>query len=290
MVSVSLPNLLGLKVSPGFPFVNLLGGLIAVVVFVIVTLVGGGLLRRGAILAGLVAGTLAFSAFLPISFMPVVTARWLVTPELFPFGFGVAPEPVLVFLLLIVPASITCMPLYKAVATWGNEPMPPARMAEGCLGAAIGSCFGALVGGLPTYIYPDNIGMLRATRVGSRYATLAAGVLLVVLGCCVKFDMLLVLAPLPVIAGLATVLFGMILVHGIHLLANVEWNDRNLIVAGAALMTGLGGMFVSPEVMAELPLPVQLILKQAAVTGGITMLVLHAILNRGVTKQVQAAT
>lgn len=282
--SVSLPNWLGLKASPGFPIVNLLGGLVAAVVFIAVTLLGGRWLRRSAILLGLIVGTLAFSAFLPISFMPVVTAPWLVTPELFPFGFGVQPEAVFLFLLLIVPASITCMPLYKAVASWADEPMPPARMAEGCLGAAIGSTFGAAVGGLPTYIYPDNIGMLRATRVGSRYATLAAGVLLLVLGSCIKFDMLLVLAPLPVIAGLATVLFGIILVHGIHLLAGVEWNDRNLIVAGASLMIGLGGMFVSPEVIEQLPLAVQLILKQAAVTGGITMLVLHALLNRGKAK------
>jgi len=247
------------------------------------------LLRRGAILSGLIAGTLVFAAFLPISFTPVVTAPWLVTPQLFPFGFSVQPEAVLVFLILIVPASITCMPLYKAVASWGNEPMPPARMAEGCLGAAIGSTFGAAVGGLPTYIYPDNMGMLRATRVGSRYTTLTAGVLLLVLGSCIKFDMLLVLAPLPVIAGLATVLFGLILVHGISLLANVEWNDRNLIIAGASLMIGLGGMFVSPGVLAEFPLAVQLVIKQAAVTGGITMLVLHALLNRGAAKDTPMA-
>lgn len=289
MASVSLPNWLGLKASPGFPFVNLLGGLVAVVVFITVTLLGGGFLRRGAILSGLVVGTLAFSAVLPISFMPVVTAPWLVLPDPFPFGFGVDPEAVLLFLVLIVPASITCMPLYKAVATWGNEPMPPARMAEGCLGAAIGSTLGAMVGGLPTFIYPDNIGILRSTRVGSRYATLAAGVLLLVLGSCIKFDMLLVLAPLPVIAGLATVLFGIILVHGVSLLADVAWNDRNLIVAGAALMIGLGGMFISPEVMAELPFAVQLILKQAAVTGGITMLVLHALLVGGEAREVGMA-
>jgi len=38
--------------------------------------------------------------------------------------------------------------------------------------------FAGIVGGFSTIAYPDNIGMLRTTRVGSRYATLAAGVLL----------------------------------------------------------------------------------------------------------------
>jgi len=290
IASVSLPNWLGLRASPGFPFINIVGGFLAVVVFVAVTLNGGRWLRRSAILLGLIVGTLVFSAFLPISFKPVLTAPWLVLPEVFPFGFGVQPEAVLLFILVMVPCSITCMPLYKAVANWGNEPMPPARMAEGCFGAAVGSAFGAVVGSFATNIYPDNIGMLRSTRVGSRYATLSAGVLLVLLGCFIKFDMLLVLVPLPVIGGLATILFGIVMVHGIHLLTNVEWNDRNLIIAGSSLMIGLGGLFISPDVMEHLPLVVQLILKQSAVTGGITMLILNPLLNRGVPEETQTAT
>jgi xanthine/uracil permease len=286
IASVSLPNWLGLRTTPGFPFINLLGGFIAVVVFILVTLMGTRRLRRTAILLGLVAGTLTYSAFLPISFTPVVTAPWLVVPQAFPFGFGVQPEAVFLFVLVMVPCSITCMPLYQAVASWMDEPMPASRMAEGCFGAAIGSAFGAVVGSFAMNVYPDNIGMLRSTRVGSRYATLAAGVLLVVLGCFIKFDMLLVLVPIVVLGGLATILFGIVLVHGIHLLNNVEWHDRNLIVAGSALMIGLGGLFISPDVMEHLPLVAQLILKQSAVTGGITMLILDPLLNS--TKTVKA--
>jgi xanthine/uracil permease len=81
-----------------------------------------------------------------------------------------------------------------------------------------------------------------------------------------------------VLAGIATVLFGIVMVHGVHLLAEVNWTDRNLIIAGAALMTGLGGLFVSPEVLKEMPLIIQLVLKQSAVTGGITLLILYALL------------
>ena len=98
-----------------------------------------------------------------------------------------------------------------------------------------------MVGTFSTTVYPDNMGMLRSTRVGSRYGTVAAGVLLVVLGSCVKFDMLLVLVPTVVLGGIATVLFGIVMVHGIQLLAGIKWHDRNLIIAGAALMVGLGG-------------------------------------------------
>ena len=275
---VSLPNWIGHPGTPGFMRVNILGGLVAVVAFVVITIWGGRWLRRAAILTGLIFGTICYALFIHISFTPVATAPWLVVPKIFPFGFAVRLDAVFVFLIVLVPSSISTMPLYKVVAGWGNQSISSLRMSEGCFAAALGSALASVVGTFTTFVYPDNIGMTRSTRVGSRYATFAAGVLLVVLGSIVKFDMLLVLVPVAVLAGIATVLFGIVMVHGIHLLAEVSWNDRNLIIAGAALMTGLGGLFVSPEVLKEMPLVAQLVFKQSAVTGGITLLVLYALL------------
>jgi len=136
----------------------------------------------------------------------------------------------------------------------------------------------AIVGGLSTIAYPDNIGMLRATRVGSRYATFAAGILLVVLGGCIKFDMLLVVVPQPIISAAATLLFGIVFMHGVHMLANVAWDDRKFAVAGLALLVGLGGLFISPEVLQTMPLMVRLIIQQPVISGGLTLVILHSIL------------
>lgn len=277
---VSLPSWLGPPQSPGFPSINFAAGFVSVVVFIAVTLLGGKWLRRAAILGGLIFGTICYASFIPISFAPLLTAPWLVVPRAFPFGFQVRADVVAIFLVVLIPSSVSAMALYQVVANWGKEKITPLRMSEGCFGAAIGSILASVVGSFSTTVYPDNIGMLLSTRVGSRYATFAAGILLVVLGCCIKFDMLLVLVPTFVLGGTATVLFGIVMVHGIHLLARIEWDDRNLITAGAALMVGLGGLFVPPDVMKELPLTVQLILKQSAVTGGITLLVLYALLYR----------
>ncbi len=145
---------------------------------------------------------------------------------------------------------------------------------------ALGSVVAGIFGGFSTIVYPDNIGMLRTTRVGSRYATLAAGVVLIVLGGCVKFDMLLVVVPLPVISAAATLLFGMVFMHGVHILAQVEWNDRRLICTGLAFLVGLGGLFVSPEVTHAMPLMLQLVLQQPVISGGLTLVILHSLLCR----------
>lgn len=277
---VSLPNWIGQPKSAGFPLVNFFAGLVCVIVFIIVTLWGGKWLRRFAILAGLIVGTLFYSGFLPVSLAPVAGAPWLVVPRFFPFGFGVRLDAVLVFLFALLPASIGSMSLYQVVADWGNEPITPVRMTGGCFAAALGSALGAVLGTFSMQVYPDNMGMLRTTRVGSRYGTLAAGILLVILGCCVKFDMLLVVVPTVVVAAVATVLFGIVMVHGIHLLGKVEWDDRNIVIGGAALMVGLGGLFVPPETLHEMPLILQLSMKQSAVTGGVVLFVLYWLLGR----------
>jgi xanthine/uracil permease len=170
------------------------------------------------------------------------------------------------------------MAMYQMVADWGDEDLPAERMAGGIFGVALGSVLAAIVSGFSTIAYPDNIGMLRATRVGSRYATLAAGVLLIVLGGFIKFDMLLVLVPQPVISAAATLLFGIVFMHGVQMLAKVDWDDRKFMVAGLSLLIGLGGLFVSPEALQKMPLMARLIVQQPVISGGMTLVLLYSLL------------
>jgi xanthine/uracil permease len=276
--NVALPNWIGAPSSPGFPAVNILSGAICVAVLIGVMLWGGEKLRRGAILAGLAAGTACYALFRPISFAAVSSAPLLVTPHWFPFGFSVRADLVVVFLLVLIPPGMGSMAMYQMVADWGDEKLPAERMAQGVFGMAIGSVLAAIVGGLSTIGYPDNIGMLRATRVGSRYATFAAGILLIALGGCIKFDMLLVVVPQPIISAAATLLFGIVFMHGVHMLANVVWDDRKFAVAGLALLVGLGGLFISPEVLQTMPLMVRLVIQQPVISGGLTLVILHSVL------------
>jgi xanthine/uracil permease len=278
IASVALPTWIGSTKSPGFPVVNLLSGTVAVAGIVFAMLWGGQRMRRVAILVGLALGTLAYTLFQPVSFTAVAAAPFLVEPRIFPFGFGVRPDLVAVFLLVLIPAGMGSMALYQAVAEWGDETLSPGRMSEGLFGVALGSVVAAVWGGFSTIAYPDNIGILRATRVGSRFVTLAAGFLLIVLGGCVKFDMLLVVVPVPVISAAATLLFGIVFMHGVHILAQVEWDDRQLIVSGLAFLTGLGGLFISPEVIHAMPLMLQLVVQQPVISGGLTLVILHSLL------------
>jgi xanthine/uracil permease len=277
VANVALPGWIGRADSPGFPLINFGAGSVAVAVLIAVSL-WGGRFRRAAILIGLACGTIVYAIFQPVSLAAVANAPLLVTPQIFPFGFALQPDLVVVFLLVLLPASIGSMALYQMVGGWGGQNVTSARMSQGVFAIGLGGVLAGLVGGFSTIVYPDNIGMLRTTRVGSRYATLAAGVLLIVLGGCVKFDLLLVVVPLPVLSAAATLLFGIVLMHGVHILANVAWDDRKFIVAGLAMLVALGGMFLSPEVLAQMPLLMKLVITQPVISGGLTLVVLHSLL------------
>jgi xanthine/uracil permease len=277
VANVALPGWIGQPQSPGFPMVNILSGMLAVAVVIAVSL-WGGWARRAAILLGLAVGTIGYAIFRPVSLAAVAEAPLAVTPRIFPFGFAVQPDLIIIFLLVLLPASIGSMALYQMVGNWGGQTVSSARMSQGVLGIGLGGVLAGLFGGFSTIVYPDNVGMLRTTRIGSRYATLAAGALLIALGGCVKFDLLLVVVPLPVISAAATLLFGIVLMHGVHILAKEDWDDRKFIVAGLAMLVALGGLFLSPEVLAQMPLAAKLMITQPAISGSLTLVVLHTLL------------
>jgi xanthine/uracil permease len=66
--------------------------------------------------------------------------------------------------------------------------------------------------------------------------------------------------------------------HGVHLLGKVDWDDRKFIVAGLSMLVALGGMFLAPDVLAQMPLLARLLITQPVISGGLTLVVLHAVL------------
>jgi xanthine/uracil permease len=279
LTNVALPNWIGTPTSPGFPWINLLTGAIAVLVIIVCTIWERGILRRGAVLWGILVGTIVYAFFAPISFSGVMAAPVFAAPRLFPFGFGVNAELVFIFFITFLPAIAESISLYEVVAEWGAEPLSTTRISQGVFGEVLGSAVGAMIGGISTLTFPDNVGMLRATRVGSRYVTLTAGLILIVLGCIVKFDLLLVAIPMPILSAAGTLLFGMIIMSGVQILGRVHWDNRNLIVAGLPFTLAIGGLFIPAATAAKLPFVMQIILNQPLILGTILLLVLHFLLN-----------
>lgn len=276
LTNTALPNWLGAPSSPGFPDLNLIAGGVGAVLVVVLTLVRRGTwLRRGAVLLGVLAGTVVYALFEPTSFGAVAHGAGVVTPKLFPFGFSVDGGLVVIFFITLFPAIAESIATYDIVARWGRQRLDGFRIAQGVFGEVLGSTVGSLFGGLSTLAYPDNIGLLRVTRVGSRYVTLASGIILLVLGGLRPFDRLLEAVPLPVLAATGTVLFGVLFASAIQVLSTVRWNQRNLIIAGVPFVTAIGGLFTPAATLHALPTTVGLILGQPLILGTLLLVLLY---------------
>ena len=284
LTSTALPNWLGTPTSPGFPWVNLLaGGVAAALVIALTLLRRGKLLRRGAVLVAVVVGTLVYALLAPTNFGAVGENLGVTVPRIFPFGFEVHGDLVLIFFITLLPAIAESIATYDIVADWGGQELSGYRVSQGVFGEVLGSTVGAVFGGLSTLAYPDNIGLLRVTKVGSRYVTLATGVILLVLGGLGPFDRLLQAVPLPVLAAAGTVLFGVLFASAIDVLSGVHWSRDNLMLAGFPFITAIGGLFVPAPTLKAMPALVQLILAQPLILGTVLLVVLKLMfgLRRG---------
>jgi xanthine/uracil permease len=280
--STGLPTWLGTPESPGFPLVNLGAGAVAAALVIALTVLAPRgsrlLLRRAAVLIAIIVATIVYAVFAPTSFGEIGNHLGFTVPRVFPFGFSVHADLVLIFFITLLPAIAESVATYGIVARWGGQELPGNRVAQGVFGEVVGSTVGSVFGGLSTLAYPDNVGLLRVTRVGSRYVTLATGIILLVLGGLAPFDALLQAVPLPVLAAAGTVLFGVLFASAIDVLSTVKWTQRNLLVAGVPFIAAIGGLFIAPTTLAAMPVLVRLILGQPLILGTVLLIVLRLAL------------
>jgi len=99
-----------------------------------------------------------------------------------------------------------------------------------------------------------------------------------VLGLIPKVAAIVSAMPEPVLGGAAIVLFGMIFSIGLRLVAqNVELTQRNLTIIASSIVLGLG-VEVQSDALAQFPDDLQVLLGSGLLVGGVTALVLNAII------------
>jgi xanthine/uracil permease len=280
LTTVTVTNWLGTPGSPGFGPAAWIGGAVAMVVsFAILALVRGPL-RSMAMLCGIAAGAVVYAVITPVSFARVGSAQWLYTPQLFPFGMSVSPVLVVLFFLLLMTGVTNSLALYNVAAEWSGEQLRGRRMAWGIFGQSIATVAGSVLGTFSTTVYPDNLAIIRTSRVGSRRVTMWAGIILLVGGFVAKFDAIFVSIPSNVVAAAAVVLFGVIATSGVESLSRVRWDQLTMLVFGPPFLLSIGGLFISAPTLASFPLIIRQILPQPLFTGPVLLFVLYLLVEK----------
>jgi putative pyrimidine permease RutG len=98
-------------------------------------------------------------------------------------------------------------------------------------------------GGTGVTTYAENMGVMAVTRIYSTLLFVAAALIAILLGFSPKFGALIQTIPVPVLGGLAIVVFGLIAAAAgrIWVENRVDFSEpRNLITVAVALVLGAG--------------------------------------------------
>ncbi|WP_110208196.1 uracil-xanthine permease family protein [Nocardioides daejeonensis] len=280
LATVGLSGWFGQPDQHGFGLPLFLVAAFTVVAVIACTLFGGtSVIRRAAVFWGILAGTVVAASTGLWDGPSVGDVAIVALPTWLPFGFGVDGGVVLLMMLAFLQAGTESAGMYQMVGGWGGQRPDVARTNRGLFTEFLGSVLGAAFGGIGTTSYPENAGIVRVTGVGSRFVTLTAGVLSLVLAFVPAVGLFVASLPGAVLAGASTVLFGIIAVSGIQLLGEVEWDELNMMVAAPSFIIALGTLFLPVEVTAALPASAASMLTNPMMVGVVLLLLLHVVVN-----------
>lgn len=240
-----------------------------------------GMLGQISVLLGLVAGTLLAAACGVAHFGGVADGPLFSLPSVLPFGVPkfdlVAAIPLLVFgIISMVEATGQTIAVADAV---GKPIDPRVDVPRTIRGDALMSLAGGLMGTSMIITSGENIGIVRATGVRSRYVTAMAGVILLCIALVAPFGRIANAIPEPVVGGTAMIVFAIIGTMGIDMLRQTDLRDhRAMFILAGALTMGLLPILV-PGMYSRFPAALQLVLGNGLAMGSLTAVLLNLLFN-----------
>jgi len=238
-----------------------------------------GMLGQLAVLLGLLAGAALAWALGVMSFADVWSGPIVTVPTPLPFGMPrfdvLAALPLLIFSVISM-AEATGQTIAIAEVV-GKEIDPQTEVPKTIRGDAAMSVLGGLFGTSLIITSSENIGIVQATGIRSRFVTAAAGVLLVVIALLAPLGRLANAIPAPVVGGSALIVFSIIGVMGINLLRQIDLRSRaNMYTLAAALTMGVLPIVV-PGVYSRFPSALQIVLGNGLAMGALTAVIVNAL-------------
>ena len=149
---------------------------------------------------------------------------------------------------------------------------------KGLLADGFSTALAGLLGGMAVDTSSSNIGLAGSTKVVSRWLSVGAGVIFVILAFFPKFITVLSMMPKPVM-GAAIIFTGCFMIcTGLQEMFNEEWNPRKTFTVGISLFFGLSTAFL-PGLYARAPQFIQTWFTDPLPTTTIIAVVLNQIFN-----------
>jgi OHCU decarboxylase len=254
----------------------------ATLVFIVIVqrVFRGRFLATIAVLSGLVFGTVVATVFGITDFSGVSDAKALGVTT--PFHFGAPQFGIAAIVSMLIVMFITAVETTGDVFATGEIVEKPIRrndIARAIRADGLATTLGGVLNSFPYTCFAENVGLVRLTRVKSRFVVATAGAFMIVLGLFPKIAAVVASMPAAVLGGAAIVMFGTVAVIGIQTLSRVDFHDdRNVIVVAVSLGFALIPV-AFPTFYSHFPKDVQTIIGSGITMGALSAIVLNLFLN-----------
>lgn len=212
-----------------------------------------------------------------IDFAPVADAAIVSAPIPLHFGLEFHPDAIIMMILMYIVQAVQTIGDVSSTTMGGfGRDAKDTELGGAIKGQGICGMIGALIGGLPTDPFSQNVGLICTTKVvAKRVFVIVSGIMLLA-GFCPKLMSLIATMPQPVLGGATITVFAAITLSGIQLISEQPLNYRNRMIVGISLALGVGIAGAS-EILQFMPQLAQNIFGSSLVVAFIVCFVLNLI-------------
>ena len=250
-----------------------------IVIIVLIQRLFKGFMGTLSVLLGLVIMTGVAFAMGKANFSEVGEASWVAVTQ--PFFFGLPQFSITAIIAMIIVMAVTAVETTGDVFATGEvvgKRIAPRDIANALRADGLSTLLGGVLNSFPYTCFAQNVGLVRLTRVKSRWVVTAAGVFMIILGLLPKAAAFVAAIPPPVIGGASLAMFANVAVVGIQTLSKVDLRDnRNAVIVSTSIALALLVTFRRDDIVSAMPSWLQIIFGSGVTIGSLTAIILNIL-------------
>ncbi|MDK6399602.1 solute carrier family 23 protein [Pauljensenia sp. UMB1235] len=248
------------------------------VIIVAVQRIFKGFMSTISVLVGLVVMTAIAFALGDANFSDIGQSAWLGVTT--PFFFGIPKFNIVAIISMLIVMAVTMVETTGDVFATGEvvgKRITPKQVANALRADGLSTLLGGVFNSFPYTCFAQNVGLVRLTRVKSRWVVTAAGIIMIILGILPKAGAVVASIPGPVIGGASLAMFANVAVVGIQTLSKVDMRDnRNAVIVSTSI--GLAMLVtLKPDLASLMPSWLQIIFGSGVTIGALTAFILNLL-------------
>ena len=248
------------------------------VIIVAVQRIFKGFMSTISVLVGLVVMTAIAFVLGDANFSDIGQSAWLGVTT--PFFFGIPKFNIAAIISMLIVMAVTMVETTGDVFATGEvvgKRITPKHVANALRADGLSTFLGGIFNSFPYTCFAQNVGLVRLTRVKSRWVVTAAGIIMIILGILPKAGAVVASIPGPVIGGASLAMFANVAVVGIQTLSKVDMRDnRNAVIVSTSI--GLAMLVtLKPDLASLMPSWLHIIFGSGVTIGALTAFILNLL-------------